>query len=288
MEKINILRFKDKGWNSVLKEAEKLEKNSSEGKRNAHKIYASLIEKIPPEYSEGLCFFRGRLRKKIWDLEKYFGWNDQFSSQAGQDKFIFEKFFKYQDSGFFIEIGAYNGLIGSNCLFFEKYKKWKGIALEPSPTQYSALKKNRNCLTVNKAISTKSGKASFFDITSGFTQNSGLKETFYNKTYESLKKDEKTKISEIQVETITLDDLILKFNVKEIDYCSIDIEGGEHSILEKFDFSKYPIKVLSLENNKPNEDKYNLFLENKGYKFIDYVGVDEIWYNERYFNFSKK
>ena len=61
-----------------------------------------------------------------------------------------------------------------------------GIALEPSPTQYSALKKNRNCLTVNKAISTKSGKASFFDITSGFTQNSGLKETFYNKTYESV------------------------------------------------------------------------------------------------------
>ena len=79
-----------------------------------------------------------------------------------------------------------------------------------------------------------------------------------------------------------------KFNVKEIDYCSIDIEGGEYSILEKFDFSKYPIKVLSLENNKPNEDKYNLFLGDKGYKFIDYVGVDEIWYNERYFNFSKK
>ena len=37
MEKINILRFKVKRWNSVLKEAEKLEKNSSEGKRNAHK-----------------------------------------------------------------------------------------------------------------------------------------------------------------------------------------------------------------------------------------------------------
>jgi len=29
MEKINILRFKDKGWNSVLKEAEKIKKYSS-------------------------------------------------------------------------------------------------------------------------------------------------------------------------------------------------------------------------------------------------------------------
>ena len=65
MEKINTLRFEDKKWDSALKEAEKLEKNSPEGKRNAHKIYTSLIGKIPPEYSERLCFLRGILRKKI-------------------------------------------------------------------------------------------------------------------------------------------------------------------------------------------------------------------------------
>ena len=50
------------------------------------------------------------------------------------------------------------------------------------------------------------------------------------------------------------------------------------------DFNKYPIKVLSLENNTPNKNKYDLFLETKGYKFLDFVGVDEIWYNKKYFN----
>lgn len=285
MEKINILKFKGKKLNLLLNEAEKLEKKSLEGKRNARKIYASIIENIPTEYSQKLCSIRGKIKQKIWDIEKHFGWNDQFNSQSGQDKFIFEKFFKYQDGGFFVEIGAYNGIKGSNCLFFEKYKKWKGVAIEPSPAQFNALKKNRNCQTINKAVSTKSGTACFIDIIAGFRQNSGLKENYINKTYEHVKNDGRSEVREIQVETISLDELMSKLNSEEIDYCSIDIEGGEMSILEKFDFSKYPIKVLSLENNLPNVNRYDLFLENRGYKFVDYVGVDEIWYNKRYFNF---
>ena len=74
--------------------------------------------------------------------------------------------------------------------------------------------------------------------------------------------------------------------IKEIDYCSIDIEGGEYSIMKEFNFSKYPIKVLSFENKEPEKIKFNSILEKNGYKFFDYVGSDEVWYNISHFDFS--
>ena len=40
----------------------------------------------------------------------------------------------------FVEIGAYDGIEGSNCYHFEKYMNWKGIAIEPSKLQQKNLK----------------------------------------------------------------------------------------------------------------------------------------------------
>jgi hypothetical protein len=51
-------------------------------------------------------------------------------------------FLNYRN-GFYIEIGAYDGIQESNTLFFEKYKNWRGILVEPSE-QYFRLIKNRN------------------------------------------------------------------------------------------------------------------------------------------------
>ena len=45
-------------------------------------------------------------------------------------------------------------------------------------------------------------------------------------------KDKNTVIKEIMIKTITLDTLISEYTIKEIDYCSIDVEGGEFSIIE--------------------------------------------------------
>jgi hypothetical protein len=52
----------------------------------------------------------------------------KFYSQFQQDKFVYENYFKDKQSGFFVDIGAYDGEIDSNSLFFENleytiYKK---------------------------------------------------------------------------------------------------------------------------------------------------------------------
>ena len=120
----------------------------------------------------------------------------------------------------------------------------------------------------------------------GLTQVSGLDENYYQKKYNKIKKDKNTVIKEIMVKTITLDSLISEYTIKEIDYCSIDVEGGEFSIIENFDFSKCLIKVISLENSESDKTHYNSILEKHEYQFLDCVGDDEIWFKKNYFNFT--
>ena len=88
----------------------------------------------------------------------------KYYSQFGQDKFCYENFFINKEDGFFLEIGALDGIKFSNTYFFEK-RGWKGICVEPSPKKFSLLEKNRNCICEQLAVSDVSGeKFSFMDI----------------------------------------------------------------------------------------------------------------------------
>ena len=48
------------------------------------------------------------------------------------------------DDGYFVELGANNGVDQSNTLYFEKYRNWRGVLVEPTPHNFLACKKNRS------------------------------------------------------------------------------------------------------------------------------------------------
>lgn len=54
-----------------------------------------------------------------------------------------DKLFKHKKNGFYIELGANNGLTQSNSAFFEKNRNWTGILIEPSLKAFLDCKKNR-------------------------------------------------------------------------------------------------------------------------------------------------
>ena len=71
------------------------------------------------------------------------------------DKKLYNVFQK-KKNGFFIELGANDGLKQSNTAMFEKHLGWKGILIEPSLKGFELCKKNRpnsiclNCACVSK------------------------------------------------------------------------------------------------------------------------------------------
>ena len=86
-----------------------------------------------------------------------------FFGQMGEDVFIFRNFINQKvNDGIFIELGACDGLICSNTLFFEKYLNFTGILIEPDKKNYDELVKNRpNCKCFNYAIDSEEGTKEF-------------------------------------------------------------------------------------------------------------------------------
>ena len=276
MQKIDLRILDGKDFNQIMAFGLSLKDQNLEGKINAHNVFSLLIDKVKEQNSKEIQYIIGRINHEIWNLEKFFGWNTKFFSQAGQDKLIFEKFFKNKMDGYFVDLGAYDGVEGSNTFFFEKFFRWKGVLVEPSKNQYLKLMENRNNNCINKAISKTNEKLEFIDVVSGYKQMSGLNQSYYKDTLEILNSDLNSKTDIYQVETSTFKDLVSE---KEIDYLSIDIEGGELDVLSSIDFNTYKIKVISVENNKPNQISYKELLLERGYNFFDFCGADEIYYN---------
>jgi len=284
MKNIDLSHLVGKDISIALKEAQELSEKNLEGKIHAHKIYNFLLDQIPNEYSESkFHVLRGILREKIWNNERIFFWNEKFFSQAGQDKVIKNHFFPNKKNGFFLEIGAYDGIEGSNCFHFEKFLNWNGIAFEPSKVQYEKLKNNRNCKILNKAMSNSIVEVDFVEVIEGLTQMSGIKNENYT-AEKIIKKNGQSKTEISKIITTTFDQEVSID--QEIDYLSIDIEGGELSVLETIDFEKYTIKVVSVENNLPDKFNFNSFFISKNFSFFDRVGQDEIFYNNSHFKLS--
>ena len=284
MKNIDLSLFEGKKIPFLIKKAEELFKESLEGKIHAHKIYTTILDQIPKKYDEeGLHYLRGILRQKIWDCERSFFWNEKYTSQAGQDKIINKTFFDGKKDRFFIEIGAHDGITGSNCYYFEKFLNWKGIAIEPSNIQFEKLKKNRKCKIFNNAISDEVKEVEFVEVIEGLTQMSGINNSLFKRNIDIISNNQSSKTKSLNLKTITFSDVVPKDT--DIDYLSIDIEGGEMSLIESINFDIVNIKVISVENNIPKEQNFKNFFERKNFNYFDRVGQDEIFYNNKYFKF---
>jgi len=283
MKNIDLTEFAGKDISILIKKGDELFNGNLEEKIHSHKIYNIILEQIPINY-EQIKFreLRGLLRQKIWNCERIFFWNEKFFSQSGQDKIIKNSFFRSKKKGFFVEIGAFDGIEGSNCLHFEKSMNWDGIAIEPSKTQFKKLSKNRSCKVLNEAISSTEKEVEFIEVVDGLTQMSGINdENYLSKSI--IENNESTKFNKNKIKTSTFGKNIL---IKEIDYLSIDIEGTELDVLKSINFQEHIIKVISVENNIPEKINFNSFLKENNFSFFDRVGQDEIFYNNNFFKLS--
>jgi hypothetical protein len=84
--------------------------------------------------------------KKVLDEDCTCGLPTQWTAQAGQDRYLFERVFFQQSlccKGTFVEFGARNGIEHSNTYPFEKFMGWKGLLFEVDPREYPNLERNR-------------------------------------------------------------------------------------------------------------------------------------------------
>lgn len=154
-----------------------------------------------------------------------------FFSQSGQDEWVIN-FFKSKKNGFFIEVGAFDGIQTSNTYTLEKYLDWNGICIEANPQVFQNLVKNRKSTNLNVAVNDYNGICQF----------------------------NVDKISQIgtPIRCNRLIDILIENNCPtNIDYLSLDIEGFEYVALKSFDFSKFNVGLITVEHNSYLEGEKN-------------------------------
>ena len=187
--------------------------------------------------------------------------NRQHYSQLKQDLFVL--FILGEDPGCFVEFGASDGIYLSNTFLLETYYNWTGLLAEPSKHYSNILKQKRNVFVETLCVSNQTGEQTDFIEVSGLAGLSGMSQYAFDDMHSNIRK---TMGSTYQVETISLSDLLNKYNLpKTIDYLSIDTEGSEFSILEAYDFSR-KFKVITVEHNYTNsKQRINDLLSLNGY-----------------------
>ena len=81
-----------------------------------------------------------------------------------------------------------------------------------------------------------------------------------------------TGIQERKLNSMTINQLLYRYNIVEIDLLFIDTEGFDDKIIESIDFTKFVIKEIYYENLHINSEKLREFLSQKNYTVHPNVG----------------
>lgn len=200
-----------------------------------------------------------------------------FFGQHGQDKFVAECL-GFPKDGFFVDIGANDGITFSNTYYFEKELGWRGVAIEPLPKTFEKLKAVRSCQLINACVSDQKGDKQFLAV-DGPEMLSGLVEKYDKAHLERIEEEIKTMgggQETINVACFTLDEILNEQNISRVDYLSVDTEGGELDILKSVDLDSIFVDLISIENNYKTQ-MIRKYLEKYGYKLIAIADCDEIY-----------
>ncbi|OBH58691.1 FkbM family methyltransferase [Mycobacterium sp. E2479] len=227
-----------------------------------------------------------------------------YQSQIGQDLFLNRWFFNNRGPGFFIDVGAYDGVVGSNTFYFEKHLQWRGIAFEPNPATFETLKANRSCRLIQGCAYDEDGQISFlglskdgqgkaksrppgsllsmiFDSSHGGTMLGGIPEHMNQVRWvEWIGKAMKLERTVETVPCHRIDTVLKECGVKTVDYLSIDVEGAELEVLRGIDFDRVQVNVISIEHNHEFSKVYDL-LTTSGFEYAGLLFFDEIFVHKR-------
>jgi FkbM family methyltransferase len=154
--------------------------------------------------------------------------------------------------GFFIEAGANDGISQSNTLYFEKYRGWKGILVEPIPELAARCRVNRpNCIVENFALVPFDYKESHVEMRY-CNLMSLVKGSMKSEEADLMHIQEGCKIQdidsyELKVPARTLTSILEANSVGKIDLLSLDVEGFELDVLKGMDFERYRPSLMLVE-----------------------------------------
>ncbi|MDP3071623.1 MAG: FkbM family methyltransferase [Opitutaceae bacterium] len=208
-----------------------------------------------------------KLRKSIFKL---LSTRSLWLSQAGQDFWVSGEAFNGKRGGYFLDIGAHDGITISNTFILERKYAWKGICVEANPSSFSLLLKNREAKCLNICLDSKNGEVEFAlgDKLSGIVSS-------------DTDNPDTSDFPKIRLQTRVINDILAEHNAPSvIDYLSIDVEGAEDRVLSGLDWKAYRFNCVTIE--RPSQGLRAKFSD-EGYVLVkDLPGLDAFFVHKEF------
>jgi FkbM family methyltransferase len=187
----------------------------------------------------------------------------QYFGQLGEDYLLWH-FFDFKKSGFFLDIGAYDGVTISNSKSFED-QGWTGICVEPHPDYFVACQQMRRRTVHAACVSGPEQTIGLRIDCSGLFSGTKPDETHATRIYSRVGAGH-PEYRMVTVPAVRAANLLLPTD-PPIDFASIDVEGTEIDVLEGLDLARNRPRVLLMEaNTEPERTKLDAYLSKFDYQ----------------------
>lgn len=222
--------------------------------------------------------FRIRLIAKFFPI--FFGLNE-----------LDRKVLTYVDfeDGYFVELGANDGVSQSNTKHFELFRNWRGVLVEPNFENYKRCKRFRsrktkvfNAACVSFEYSSDKVEMLYSNLmTIALNGESDIEDRRGHADKGTQFLAETEEVYSFHAPARTLNSILLEAkSPKIIDLLSLDVEGGELEVLKGVDHNEFRFRYILIECR--NYSEMDQFLTAREYSFVDQLtGHDYLFADSR-------
>lgn len=191
------------------------------------------------------------------------------------------------DNGYFVELGANDGVNQSNTLFFERFRGWKGILIEPFQSNFAELIRNRssinffkNAACVGPTYTSPTVELAFSNL---MTSTLGVTSEISNPMDHAVSGEKFWGGNTFIFKTfaLTLNSILIEANSPNtIDLLSLDTEGTELEILKGIDHSRFRFRFICVESRQ--FEVVNKYLSAQQYMYVESLSHHDYLFQDKY------
>lgn len=193
------------------------------------------------------------------------------------------------EGGYYVELGANDGVKQSNSLYFERNRGWTGLLVEPSPHNFIACRRNRsprNAIYCAACVSFDNSqefvRMMYSDLmTTAVESKTDLNDPVAHAHLGAQFLPSHETVFEFGAVARTLDDLMLDAKAPALaDFLSLDVEGMELEVLKGLNHEAHRFRYMLIEcRDMPKVAEY---LTKHDYVFeATFSGHDHLFKNAR-------
>jgi FkbM family methyltransferase len=193
---------------------------------------------------------------------------------------ILARLFDEQETGMYVDLGAGHPVYDSVTKHFYD-RGWRGVNVEPMKSMFQLLERERaEDTNVHAAVSDREGVILLYEAPTGNLGASTVEMAIADGYARA-----GTPFTATEVRTITVPSLIDRYELGEIDFVKIDIEGHESTVIHSTDWARVRPRVLVIEavrpgTTEPSHDEWEGVLLDAGYACTLFDGVNRFYAQE--------